>query len=74
MTEKTKRIIQRIAIQEGVTPEHVEEEMRKAIRTAMATTNPQAQKIWKQIAPDGKEPTIDKFLEFMVGRVQSKIK
>lgn len=54
MTEKTKRIIQTIAAQQGVTPEYVEEEMMKAIRAAMASPDPHAQALWKQICPDGK--------------------
>lgn len=69
MTEKTKRIIQTIAAKEGKTPEYVEEEMMKAIRAAMATTDPHAQALWKQIAPDGKEPDLDTFLEFAANRV-----
>ena len=31
MTSKTKKIIKQIAMQNGVTPEFVEEEMRKAV-------------------------------------------
>lgn len=69
MTEKTKRIIQTIAAQEGKTPEYVEEEMMKAIRAAMASTDPHAQALWRQIAPDGKEPDLDTFLEFAANRV-----
>lgn len=69
MTEKTKRIIQTIAAKEGKTPEYVEEEMMKAIRAAMATTDPHAQALWRQIAPDGKEPDLDTFLEFAANRV-----
>ena len=73
MTEKTKRIIATIAAQQGVTPEYVEEEMRKAIRAAMATTAPHAQDLWKQIAPDGKEPDLDTFLEFAANRVDMMV-
>lgn len=73
MTSKTKKIIKQIAMQNGVTPEYVEEEMRKAMRAGMASTDPHAQKLWKQIAPDGKEPSIDRFLEFVSGRVKSEM-
>ena len=69
MTEKTKRIIQTIAAKEGKTPEYVEEEMMKAIRAAMASPDPHAQVLWKQICPDGKEPDLDTFLEFAANRV-----
>ena len=69
MTEKTKRIIQTIAAQQGVTPEYVEEEMMKAIRAGMASPDPHAQELWKQICPDGKEPGLDTFLSFVADRI-----
>ena len=70
MTSKTKKIIKQIAMQNGVTPEFVEEEMRKAMRAGMASTDPHAQELWKQIAPDGKEPDLDTFLKFCVDRIR----
>lgn len=70
MTSKTKKIIKQIAMQNGVTPEFVEEEMRKAMRAGMASTDPHAQEMWKQIAPDGKEPDLDTFLKFCAGRIR----
>ena len=73
MTSKTKKIIKQIAMQNGVTPEFVEEEMRRAMRAGMASTDPHAQELWKQIAPDGKEPSIERFLEFVSGRVKSEM-
>ena len=36
--------------------------MRVAIRVAMKNTDPTAQAFWKQIAPDGKEPTVEKVI------------
>lgn len=69
MTEKTKRIIEIIATQNGITPEKVEHEMMEAIRAGMASPDPHAQALWKQICPDGKEPDIDTFLTFMANRV-----
>ncbi|MBQ3189606.1 MAG: hypothetical protein IJB60_09305 [Bacteroidaceae bacterium] len=73
MTSKTKKIIKQIATEHGVTPEQVEADMREAIRAGMASTDPHAQALWKQIAPDGKEPSIEQFLEFVSGRVKSKM-
>ena len=35
MTSKTKKIIKQIAMQNGVTPEFVEEEMRKAMQAGI---------------------------------------
>ena len=69
MTEKTKRIIEIIAAENGISPEKVEHEMMEAIRAGMASTDPHAQELWKQIAPDGKEPDLDTFLSFVANRV-----
>ncbi|MBR4291569.1 MAG: hypothetical protein IKT52_13170 [Oscillospiraceae bacterium] len=69
MTEKTRRIIQMIAAKEGTTPKEVEKKMRESIKDAMASSNPQAQAMWKQICPDGKEPDLDTFLNFMVHQI-----
>ena len=59
----SKKIIKQIAKREGVTEQQVEKDMKKAIRLAMASPNPDAQKFWKQIAPDGEEPSVDAFLK-----------
>ena len=55
-----------------MTAKEVENEIRSAIHEAMATNDPQAQALWKQIAPDGKEPSIDRFLEFCVDRLNER--
>lgn len=68
----TKDIIRQIATQHGVTPEQVEADMKEAIRTAMSSTDPQAQELWKQIAPDGKEPSIETFLNFCAGELHRR--
>ena len=70
MTEKTKRIIATIAVEQGITPEEVEHEMMEAIRAGMASPDPHAQALWKQMCPDGKEPDLDTFLSFMANRVE----
>lgn len=69
MTEKTRRVISAIAEKEGGSPERVESEMRKAIRLAMTTDDPKARALWRQIAPDGKEPELDVFFEFVVNNI-----
>ena len=74
MTIKTKMIIEKIAIENGTTPEIVEAEMRKAIRQAMASPDPKAQALWKQIAPDGQEPDLDRFLEFTSQMARNRVK
>ena len=58
-----------IAAEQGITPEDVEHEMMEAIRAGMASPDPHAQALWKQICPNGKEPDLDTFLDFMANRV-----
>lgn len=61
----TKQIIRRIARDNNVTPKQVEKDIKEAIRAGMASDDPQAQAIWRQIAPDGKEPSIKTFFEVL---------
>lgn len=65
-----ENIIKTIAKQDGVSPEYVKEEMKKAIREAMSSDDPEAIKIWKQITPNGDEPEIAAFLDFCAGYCQ----
>ena len=69
MAEKTKRILQIIAAEQGISPKEVEHEILEAIRAGMASPSPHAQALWKQICPDGKEPDMEAFLTFMAQRV-----
>ena len=57
-----KDIIRKIAKENGVTELEVRNEMQIAIRAAMQSTEPTAQAFWKQIAPDGKEPPVEKVI------------
>lgn len=43
--------------------------MRSAIRAGMASTDPQVQTVWKLIAPNGIEPSLDVFLDYTVNRI-----
>lgn len=70
----TRQIIRRITRENNTTPKQVEREMKEAIRAGMASDDPQAQAIWKQIAPDGKEPSIETFLKFCVERIHNQNK
>ena len=72
MTSKTKKIIKQIAMKNGVSPAEVEADMREAMQAGMASTDPKAQEFWKQVAPDGKEPSIDRFLELVSGEAKSR--
>lgn len=47
--------------------------MMEAIRAGMASTDPHAQELWKQIAPDGKEPSLDTFLKFCAEQVDKRM-
>ena len=68
-----QRIIKKIAKENNMTLKEVEYEMQFAIREAMATKDPQAQALWKQIAPDGKEPSIEQFLEFCANKINERL-
>ena len=68
----TKEIIEEIAKRENMSPEIVENEMRYAIRQAMDSQTPEAKDLWKKLAPDGKEPSIDRFLEFCVELIKER--
>lgn len=65
-----KKIIRQIAKENGVTQREVEHEMKEAIRVGMASTDPVAKAFWMKIAPDGKEPSIEKFLAVCVAKVK----
>ena len=65
-----KDIIRKIAKENGVTELEVRNEMQIAIRAAMQSTEPTAQAFWKQIAPDGKEPPVEKVIASMSLLVQ----
>lgn len=67
----TKEIIEQIAREHHTTPEVVEKEMQSAICAGMACSDPRAQALWKQIAPDGKVPSIEIFLKFCVDRMDN---
>lgn len=68
----TKGIIRQIAKKHGVTPKQVNADMKEAIRAAMLCTDPHAQELWKQIAPDGKEPSIETFLNFCTSELHRR--
>ena len=70
MQVDTKQIFEKIAKENNTTPEEVENEMRFAIREAMKSEDPKAQKLWKKISPDGKEPSIEQFLQFVIDMME----
>ena len=72
MTKETKKILESIAAQNGITVKEAEREMVEAIRRAMASSDPRARALWKQMCPDGKEPDLDTFLTFVANRVNAR--
>lgn len=72
----TKQIIRQIAKEQGVTTKQVETDMKEAIREAMENTkasgDPVAKELWKRLAPDGKEPSIEKFLNFCAAELHHR--
>lgn len=65
-----KNIIKEVAKSHKMSEQEVRDEMRVAIRAAMKSTDPTAQAFWKQIAPDGKEPPVEKVIAFISLMVQ----
>jgi len=59
-------VIMLVAKKMNKTPQEVEREMNDAISQAMKSTDPEAQRIWKQLAPDGKHPSIETVINYCV--------
>ena len=70
----TKEMLKIIAMKHNTTPERVEKEIRIAIREAMKSKDPKAQMLWKRISPDGKEPSIERFLQCVVDMLEERRK
>ena len=57
-----KNIIKEVAKAHKMSEQEVRNDMRIAIRAATKSPDPTAQAFWKQIAPDGKEPPVEKVI------------
>ena len=66
-------IFRQIAKENGTTEKAVKEEMQFAIREAMKSAEPKAIAFWKAVAPDGKEPTIEKVIEMIALNVNNRM-
>ena len=64
----TRFILMNVARKYGVTYKEVENEIREAIRIGMVSTNPEIKKRWKKISPDGGEPSVGKFLNYILSQ------
>lgn len=60
------KIVKQIAKKYGVSTKQVEKDMKEAIHMAMLNRNntPESKALWDKIAPDGKEPSIERFIAF----------
>ncbi len=65
-------IIEEVARQLNTTPENARREMTEAMRSAMANPDPEVQAIWRKIAPDGKLPPLERFVEYIVLMAQEE--
>ncbi len=66
-------IFRQIAKVSGTTEKVVKEEMRFAIREAMKSSEPKAMTFWKTVAPDGKEPPIEKVIAMIALNVNHRM-
>ena len=72
MKRKYSKAIKKIAKQEEVSPEYVYEEMQKAISEGYFNPDPEIQKYWREITPDGKMPPPEQVLEALVNQIKKK--
>lgn len=68
-----KDIFRQIAKENGTTEKAVKEEMQFAIREAMKSAEPEAVAFWKAVAPDGKEPPIEKVIAMIALNVNNRM-
>ena len=69
-------IFRQIAKENGTTEKAVKEEMQFAIREAMKSAEPEAIAFWKVVvivAPDGKEPPIEKVIAMIALNVNNRM-
>lgn len=61
------RIIKKVANRFGITPEQVRKDISETIREAMKKRNdtPEARALWDELSPDGKEPSVERFIAFV---------
>lgn len=59
-----KKTLEKMAKENGMTVAEVEREMTRAIRAAMNSPDPRIRERWKEIAPNGREPSVEEFLNY----------
>ena len=66
-------IFRQIAKENEKKKKAVKEEMQFAIREAMKSAEPEAIAFWKVVAPDGKEPPIEKVIAMIALNVNNRM-
>ena len=67
-----KKILEHVAKQYDVSVDEVRREMATAIHEGMQSTDPNVQKLWKEIAKDGKEPTPEELIVHILTMLADK--
>lgn len=68
-----KDILEKVAVSNGVTRDEVESEIQKAIKKAMKSRQPQAQRFWKEVSPDGQIPSVETVIALIVEQVNKRM-
>ncbi len=63
-THKAKKVISKVAKAHHVSEESVRKEMKAAIADAMQSSDPEVQKLWKQIPCAGEVPEPEEVMEW----------
>ncbi len=71
MNKKIRRVIRRIAKENGVSPEEVKTEIMNAIRAGIHNPDPQVQAVWNSISPGEEAPDITACLTWAVNRIRT---
>ena len=66
-----KDILEKVAEKNGITRDEVESE--KAIKEAMKSRQPQAQRFWKEVSPDGQIPSVETVIALIVEKVNEQM-
>lgn len=65
------RILTRVARQNHTTVQQVRAEIRIAMEDARHSNDPSAKAMWNSIPSKGSTPTLEEFMEFMLGQLKN---
>lgn len=68
-----KDILEKVAEKNGITKDEVESEIQKAIKEAMKSRQPQAQRFWEEVSPDGQIPSVETVIALIVEKVNEQM-